>query len=161
MYVRPHGDRAVKVPENYSGHAFRDSSPYGDMPPPAHIPTSPTLKRERVIVPPQAISQATSQPIYDTEQENTAEERFTIDDDETSKSERYYEETSKNSDEPKSSSIFASLLPTTTSHSSHFPFGHGIGSEELLILAVMLLVFLSEESDQELLLLLGFLLFAG
>ena len=161
MYVRPQGDRGVKVPENYSGHAFRDSSPYGDMPPPAHIPTSPTLKRERVIVPPQAISQATSQPIYDTEQENIAEERYTIAQDEVEKSENDYNDPPINTDEPKSSSIFASLLPTTTSHSSHFPFGHGIGSEELLILAIMLLVFLSEESDQELLLLLGFLLFAG
>jgi hypothetical protein len=62
------------------------------------------------------------------------------------------------------SSIFSSLLPRTDL-SRHFPFGHGIGSEELLILAVMLMVFLSGnekgEVDSEFLLLLGLLLFAG
>ena len=161
MYVRPQGDRGIKIPENYSGHAFRDQSPYGDMPPPAHIPTSPTLKRERVIVPHQAMSQATPMPTYDVQQENEVEEEYTIAEDDPQKAESDYEETSKNGGEPKSSSIFASLLPTATSNSSHFPFGHGIGGEELLILAIMLLVFLSEESDQELLMLLGFLLFAG
>ena len=61
-------------------------------------------------------------------------------------------------------SIFSSLLPRGNL-SSHFPFGHGIGSEELLILAVMLMVFLSGnecgEVDSEFLLLLGLLLFAG
>ena len=62
------------------------------------------------------------------------------------------------------SSLFSSLLPRTDL-SRHFPFGHGIGSEELLILAVMLMVFLSGnergEVDSEFLLLLGLLLFAG
>ena len=62
------------------------------------------------------------------------------------------------------SSIFSSLLPRSDL-SKHFPFGHGIGSEELLILAVMLMVFLSGnekgEVDSEFLLLLGLLLFAG
>ncbi len=61
-------------------------------------------------------------------------------------------------------SIFSSLLPKGAL-SSHFPFGHGIGSEELLILAVMLMVFLSGnesgEVDSEFILLLGLLLFAG
>lgn len=161
MYVRPQGERGVKVPENYSGHAFRTQSPLGDMPPPTHIPTSPTIKRERVIVPPQVAPQAPPSPTYVSEPEPAEEQRFTIDEDEDPAEESYYDETRQNGGESKSSSIFASLLPAATSPSSHFPFGHGIGSEELLILAVMLLVFLSEESDQELLLLLGFLLFAG
>ena len=160
MYVRPQGDRGVKIPENYSGHAFRDQSPYGDMPPPAHIPGPPTLRRERVVVPPQVTPQAIPQPIYDTVEETAEEEGYASDENESQKSENDYEQTPPSS-EPRSSSIFASLLPTATSNASHFPFGHGIGSEELLILAIMLLVFLSEESDQELLLLLGFLLFAG
>jgi hypothetical protein len=71
----------------------------------------------------------------------------------------------KNSgDALSASSVFSSLLPRSDL-SRHFPFGHGIGSEELLILAVMLMVFLSGnekgEVDSEFLLLLGLLLFAG
>ena len=155
MYARLQGERGIKIPENYSGHAFRDQSQYGDMPPPAHIPTSP--KRERVVIP-SHVTPKTS-PTYVDEREITDEERFAIDEDEAPliKSEN---DGSPHGGEAKPSSIFSSLLPTM-SQASRFPFGHGIGGEELLILAVMLLVFLSEESDQELLLLLGFLLFAG
>ena len=153
MYVRPQGDRGVKVPENYSGHAFRDQSPYGDMPPPAHVPTSPTVKRERVSAPPPP---PPPPPIFEPRQAETEADDYAAEE-----LEGEYAESPKSGEEQRTPSIFSSLLPTTASASSHFPFGHGIGSEELLILAIMLLVFLSEESDQELLLLLGFLLFAG
>ena len=155
MYVRPQGERGIKIPENYSGHAFRDQSQYGDMPPPAHIPTSP--KRERVVIPPRVVPK--SPHTYATEPETVEDDVFSIDEEESATKESEYKETTLGG-EAKASSIFSSLLPAA-SQTSHFPFGHGIGSEELLILAVMLLVFLSEESDQELLLLLGFLLFAG
>ncbi len=61
-------------------------------------------------------------------------------------------------------SIFSSLLPNFSS-SSKFPFGHGIGSEELFILGIMLLIYTAGDSDQpmdsELLLLLCILLFSG
>ena len=67
-------------------------------------------------------------------------------------------------DKNTGSSLLSSLLPNFDL-SKHFPFGHGIGGEELLILAVMLIVFVSGndrgEVDSELLLLLGLLLFAG
>ena len=70
----------------------------------------------------------------------------------------------KSSENDKSSSL-SSLFFGTNPLSNHFPFGHGIGSEELLILAVMLLVFISGEQnncpDHEFMLLLGLLLFAG
>ena len=66
--------------------------------------------------------------------------------------------------ESRDGSIFSSLLPFASS-SSNFPFGHGIGGEELLILGVMLLVYLSGNErgkvDNEFLLLLGLLLFSG
>lgn len=61
-------------------------------------------------------------------------------------------------------SIFSSLLPNLSS-SARFPFGHGIGGEELFILGIMLLVYTSGDEDQpmdsELLLLLCILLFSG
>ena len=169
MYVRPQADRGVKIPENYSGHAFRDPSPYGDMPPPAHINTPPVPKRERAETPPQSAPHISASPLYDTRQWNQGEERLSeslpntesVSETAEIRRESAPEETPRGENEAKNASIFSSLLPTSTSASSHFPFGHGIGSEELLILAIMLLVFLSEESDQELLLLLGFLLFAG
>lgn len=62
------------------------------------------------------------------------------------------------------SSIFSSLFPPTMLQ-SHFPFGHGLGTEELLILGMMLMVYMSGnergETDNELILLLALLLFAG
>ncbi len=156
MYVRqpdPNRQR-VKIPENYSGHAFRDGSPYGDMPPPARLdPPHPERKpppsfdveiaedeaREPTAPPPEPLSETRS------------------DDPDSSPS-------AKNEKEPKVSP-FSSLLPTSFASADHFPFGHGIGSEEILILAMMLMVFLSDKDgdspDHELLLLLGLLLFAG
>lgn len=157
MYSRPHGDR-IKIPENYSGHAFRDQSPYGDMPPPTHIPSSSPKREPRET--PQSEPPRFPSP---SAQENFEEPQI---EDKISLSNPHVERQTP-SDPPKSEvpssppSIFSSLLPSAMSGASHFPFGHGIGSEELLILAIMLLVSLSEEKDQELLLLLGFLLFAG
>ena len=149
MYSRPRGDR-IKIPENYSGHAFRDQSPYGDMPPPTHIPASPPKKEKAE--PSRSETYVSHQSSHAQVDEREAEEI---------NSQEYFEKEATSAPEAKPTSIFSSLLPTSTSCAGHFPFGHGIGSEEILILAVMLLVFLSEESDHELLLLLGFLLFAG
>lgn len=58
------------------------------------------------------------------------------------------------------------FIPFATAKSlkNHFPFGHGIGSEELLILGIMTLLFTSEDdssTDAELIMLLALLLFAG
>ena len=147
MYVRPSntGARSIKLPENYSGNAFSSHSPYSDMPPPTRatqprgdVPFEPPLHQE-------------TESVNEHTIETFAEEERDI----------------GGSNVPESlpaSSIFSSLLPRTDL-SRHFPFGHGIGSEELLILAVMLMVFLSGnekgEVDSEFLLLLGLLLFAG
>ncbi len=61
-------------------------------------------------------------------------------------------------------SLFSSILPPGALK-NNFPFGHGIGSEELLIMGIMLMVYLSgnneKEPDGELILLLAMLLFAG
>ena len=61
--------------------------------------------------------------------------------------------------EERSSSLLSSMLGGN--FGENFPFGHGIGAEELLILGVMLAIYLSEKRDSELMMLLGILLFAG
>ena len=156
MYVRPPTDQRgrVNVPENYSGHAFREKSILEDMPPPKHIDPAPFQHKENSDYPSKPDSpsdSATNRDNITDNAENTNFKNATID-----------------APAPKSpSSIFSSLLPTSNSSANHFPFGHGIGSEEILLLAVMLLVFLSgnkdggDGCDEELLLLLGFLIFAG
>ena len=152
MYVRPPTDQRgrVNVPENYSGHAFREKSILEDMPPPKHIDSAPFQQKENSDYPSKSYSpQASDAALQDSITNNTE-----------------HQETAEPSTKKSTSSIFSSLLPTSNLSASHFPFGHGIGSEEILLLAVMLLVFLSgnkdeEGGDEELLLLLGFLIFAG
>ena len=72
--------------------------------------------------------------------------------------------TSDNSTQENSNerSLLPSLFPSK-SLKNHFPFGHGIGSEEILILGIMSLIFFSDdkEPDGELIMLLALLLFAG
>lgn len=162
MYVRSNanGRDPVRVPENYSGHAFRDQSPYGDMPPPARIPPSPSPQKDKVER--QRADEVHFSPVYPTE----VEEEITLntpqaeDESPMSESPSVHEANGDKSGGEKGSSIFSSLLPTVSS-SKRFPFGHGLGGEELLILALMLIIYLSDEADEELLILLGFLLFAG
>lgn len=150
MYVRPPSSEkgAVKLPENYSGNAFSRQPIYTQMPPPARAqPTraeAPRYERPTELdIPPRE------------KEENIASQSLAPLDRQESTSDKA----------PNTApSIFSSLLPRGIL-STHFPFGHGIGSEELLILAVMLLVFLSGnetgETDSEFILLLGLLLFAG
>jgi hypothetical protein len=160
MYVRPPADikNRVNVPENYSGHAFRERSYPADMPPPKHIDSLPHQTKTNSDYPtknePLQINDINTPPAAQNQYES---ENSSLPEDE----ER------RQNDEHTRPSLFSSLLPTISSGSKHFPFGHGIGSEEILLLAIMLLVFLSGNregdggGDDELLLLLGFLLFAG
>lgn len=149
MYVRPPSNTRseLKIPENYSGSAFSRAPQHPDMPPPLRT-QPPRHDAMRADIPPEDIDRGRDMPreeAFETDNEMRGEKRI---------------ETSQLA----GASIFSSLLPKVDI-ASHFPFGHGIGSEELLILAVMLLVFLSGnergELDSEFLLLLGLLLFAG
>ncbi len=159
MYVRPSntGARTIKLPENYSGNAFSAHSPYSDMPPPTRT------SQPRSDIPPETVEADTRAAFgQDAGQTSVQTERL----EETFANEKKDDAHSPVGTAPSfpASSIFSSLLPRSDL-SKHFPFGHGIGSEELLILAVMLMVFLSGnekgEVDSEFLLLLGLLLFAG
>ena len=166
MYVRPPDPsrQRVKVPENYSGHAFREPSIYSDMPPPIRVDAPPTERRESFDRSP--IEPQDSMEIATESEEATSNTLMGEDIHKNSDGlQRQLPSPTISQTESKHQSIFSSLLPSNSSMSGHFPFGHGIGSEEILILAMMLLVFLSGEGDgqvdNEMLLLLGLLLFAG
>ena len=154
MYVRPPDPsrNKIKIPENYSGHTFREPRAYSDMPPPLRV--EPSQNRPH----------ASEEPSdYPNTPPNESEIRSTAVQEPTSGTEN--EDVSVSAPTfTHQKSLFSSLLPPISS-SEHFPFGHGIGSEEILILALMLTVYLSGNEDgnidHELLLLLGLLLFAG
>lgn len=154
MYVRPpdQSRNKIKVPENYSGHAFQERRAYSDMPPPLHLDT------------PQGRQNSSEDPFdYPTMQPKETEILQDASEESVFSDKQESAPASADSASPQRS-LFSSLLPPASS-SGHFPFGHGIGSEEILILALMLTVYLSgsEEGqiDHELLILLGLLLFAG
>ena len=150
MYVRPPNNNhsELKLPENYSGNAFSRFSAYADMPPPVK---APLLKNEPRIGEESTTPHETFEAPHEKSQEVVALVRKQADND-------------GEKNESTGGSLLSSLLPNFDL-SKHFPFGHGIGGEELLILAIMLIVFVSGndrgEVDSELLLLLGLLLFAG
>ena len=154
MYARsPDPNRqSVKIPENYGGHAFRSSGTYSDMPPPARI--EPLQSDEPPSDTPRA--SAYGEKLYSPPSNTVSEDSGEQYDLPLPALVRSQGLTSP------SASIFSSLIPPSTS-AAHFPFGHGLGSEELLIIAMMLMVYLAdgESADNELLLLLGLLLFAG
>ena len=154
MYARtPDQNRqGVKIPENYGGHAFSRSGAYSDMPPPTKVEPYPTDERRS---PPPDPQKHLSDLPPDPEVMREAEDSSALP--------AIASPPSACEPPTPGRSIFSSLIPPSASASSRFPFGHGIGSEELLIIAMMLTVYLAEGecADSELLLLLGLLLFAG
>lgn len=135
MYSRgPNERESIRIPNNYSGNAFR--STYTDMSPPAE-------EAEEEL--PQKHDDENILPVVCEEPTHT------------------HVPPNKGSSH-NGTSIFSSLVPSLSA-SSNFPFGHGIGSEELFILGIMLLIYMSGDEgnpiDSELLLLLCILLFSG
>ena len=160
MYARPpdRGRQTVKIPENYSGSAFRDQG--------AHFSPYSSQKLNDAAIRDEFPTQPTQQP---SEIQEFSESRADIpveivdmavteSDSKDSSEAVNHGATYATASDKRLPGIIGGLLPISE---RSFPFGHGIGSEELLILAMMLLVFLSEENDRELLLYLGMLLFAG
>lgn len=149
MYSRPadHLRSKIKIPDNYGGNAFGGindmSSRYCDI---KDDDKRDTPFKEDLI------------PFSPTPSSAVIEDGADAFSEEDSKD----NEISVSSQSTPKSSPLSSLLPNFIGSSAHFPFGHGIGGEEMLILAMMAMIFMSEgETDNELLLLLGLLLFAG
>ena len=171
----------IKIPDNYGGNAF-SSSYYADMPPPARqsVPNQ-TEQNTKPSSSPISESPPKSSPLVDRLRHSEP-----LDDDIASADDQvaptppesivnnsstpraaYAESADKDTATQASShttSLLSSLIPKT-SFLGNFPFGHGIGGEELLILGIMLLVYLSGyekgEIDGEFIILLALLLFAG
>ena len=124
----------IKIPDNYSGNAFNENNLYQS------IPDIPPKSQERDV------------DIVSDIEEKKAENKPQI------KEETAYPSPQKS----RPDSLLSSLFPSK-SLKNHFPFGHGIGSEEILILGIMSLIFFSDEKepDGELIMLLALLLFAG
>lgn len=165
MYVRP--PSKIKLPENYGGSAF-SSGAYNDMPPPARQSAPPPLRDVSKTEPPPAKSSPLANSIRQSGQmpPSPQDEQYDeppVESDDELATVKEEPAPPHKSEEPRTS-LFSSLLPRSIS-ANGFPFGHGIGTEELLILGIMLLVYLSDngkdETDNELILLLGLLLFAG
>lgn len=182
MYVRqPNAHiKSIKIPENYHGNAFsepqlRDMPPplrqsvqdqhpfHGDLPPDGQARFE-QARFEQAPFEQAPFEQAPTDEVPQIGAEQSSEERSPLTDSEKFPV-RAEETKSERGERAEQSSLFSSLLPPISKLDGHFPFGHGIGSEELLIMAMMLLVYLSGaedgRADNELLLLLGLLLFAG
>lgn len=163
MYSRVSNQkRSVSVPENYSGNAFRDGI-YTDITPkdsPHFPPTSQNIPQRGTSYAGDGIKEKTA---YTRNDNSGAENEETPHDPLPVLANIRSTEDQANAD-PRSSSIFSSLLPSFSA-SNKFPFGHGIGTEELFILGMMLLIYTSSDEgaspDSELLLLLCILLFLG
>ncbi len=164
MYVRPPSSSGskMKLPENYGGNAFSQKSSFSDIPVSDHPHSDITDLPE-------------SEYFHKSFKRSTAPNELTSPLISGSRPQHMGNYANGNSDsdnalpfekngDEHNHSIFSSLLPGIDI-GSHFPFGHGIGGEELLILAVMFLVYLSGsengKTDNEFILLLGLLLFAG
>ena len=129
----------IKIPDNYSGNAFLGAGQYASIP---EAPIAP--------------------PPMETAKE-TVEETPIIKNTESHENNPIQKDTLvATQKKAQSDSLLSSLFPSK-SLKNHFPFGHGIGSEEILILGIMSLIFFSDdkEPDGELIMLLALLLFAG
>ena len=180
MYVKPPSSNPsrIKLPDNYGGSAF-SSSIYSDMPPPVRRPsyqrddrTSAEVSRSSDI--PHKSSPLASQmldprsePDIPTTVDEYTDRHYNVNTPIQEPPSDAYRDVSEEHapfNNQKSQSLLSSLIPSV-SPSKNFPFGHGLGGEELLILGVMLLIFLSGsetgEMDSEFIILLGLLLFAG
>lgn len=127
-------NKKIKIPDNYSGNAFSEQSLYNQ--PLSVLPNKAIESDEK----PQESAK------INTEKERREEEG----------------EVARAIGSSRPDSLLSSLFPSK-SLKNHFPFGHGIGSEEILILGIMSLIFFSDdkEPDGELIMLLALLLFAG
>ena len=163
MYVRPPNSarERVRLPENYSGNAF-SNDPRADMPPPVRIPRGYDAAPQKEKHVPSDYGGEIIPQADDVPQEEFEAQIIPRD---NSDGEKTDETVEASAHAKRSPSIFDSLLPPIKSLDRSFPFGHGIGSEELLILGMMMLVYLSDNEkghfDHEFMILLGLLLFAG
>ena len=156
----------IQIPENYSGNAFTadgykitpEHTQFEDFEENKKPHLSPSVTPSiPVVTSPLGLSDYPTNEIKEPEIKEDFQEEF------EEKSEEDAVEYTENNvfpQKPSQASLFSALLPDGI-FKNNFPFGHGLGVEELLILGIMLSIYLSGEADGELMILLGILLFAG
>lgn len=170
MYTRVNerktGDSKIKIPDNYSGNAFGGQNYYfhqSDSPPvdsyktPENPPDTTQKEIAERQIPEEKTENVTAINPLPKEKTETVTAINTL------PKEKTETVTAINPlPKEKNDTLLSSLFPSR-SLKNHFPFGHGIGSEEILILGIMSLIFFSDdnEPDGELIMLLALLLFAG
>ena len=165
-----HSDRieAIRLPENYSGNAFSSDGQRRQIvadPPPISAPT-PEEKHVPHLSPSVSatIPSMTAGPLgYSDFKANEKVEATEIDHHESPYTSKETQSLDNAPPPPTERVKTPSLLSSIFGghYGENFPFGHGLGGEELLILGIMLAIYLSEERDSELMMLLGILLLAG
>lgn len=153
MYTRVQNKKSatskLNIPENYSGNAFADISKFNDSPTFSEMQAQPSyfdLDKDDT----QTVTDSEGTPAHASECNKRSKPTSDI-------------EKTAPVENMRMPSLFTSLFPSSNLK-NHFPFGHGIGSEELLILGVMAVLFFSDDdggADGELIMLLAMLLFAG
>jgi hypothetical protein len=162
MYVKPPSanSQRVKLPDNYGGNAF-SRTPYGDMPPPIRQTPRPQDTPQA----PEHIRQdipKKSSPYAEELWEAANHPQDFIPND-TDASNQEYENTPQSDPPPRpehAPSLLSALLPKGPQKAG-FPFTHGIGGEELLILGIILLLSQSDEGSDLLPILVILLFFKG
>ena len=161
MYSRPteHLKRKINIPDNYSGNAFKKHAENHELILPTNYrDISPAVRNSSQTPSEPQLSQQERAAADTTVSEEAINSSESIDNSSHISDRDVPNQQTKNA----GASPFASFLPSFSSSSNHFPFGHGIGSEELLILAMMMLVYMADDKpDNEFLFILGLLLFAG
>ena len=167
MYARPYEPKKMKLPENYRGNAFGASGEYTDMPPPARIshqvydlPPEEIVRAETNVTDTPLVTKNHPLPTPIADEPTDIKAALP----EVRESHQKANTPAVKDPTAQAGSIFSMLMPPSSS-ASKFPFGHGIGAEELLILGMMLLVFSQADDregyDNELIFLLALLLFSG
>ena len=175
-------DPPIALPKNYSGNAFTEDGRKREFPQNNTVADEMREQEERrkphisPSAPPSIPSQPQSPLGYsdypageyirrEQEHNGITQPEYTSESDKTNKSQDNYlvqnhAEIIEKKPKSRSGSLFSSLLPDGI-FKNNFPFGHGLGSEELLLLGIMLSIYLSGDADGELMMLLCILLFSG
>ena len=170
-------DPPIALPKNYSGNAFTEDGHKREFPssdaPTEQFKEQEERKRPYVSppIPPSVPSHTagalgySDYPTEITPQHNAHQDMHERSDEEIKEiSEKYpiptQVESIVNSPKSRGGSFFSAMLPDGV-FKNNFPFGHGLGNEELLLLGIMLSIYMSGEADGELMMLLCILLFSG
>ncbi len=167
----------IALPKNYSGNAFTEDGHKREFPS-SDAPTEQFKEQEERKRPYVSPPISPSVPSYTagtlgysdyptevTPQRDAYQELHErSDEDKQEISEKYpiptQTENIGNAPVSRGGSFFSAMLPDGV-FKNNFPFGHGLGNEELLLLGIMLSIYMSGEADGELMMLLCILLFSG